>query len=1364
VLPQLKEYSAVNPPDSDRYEFFISYAEADRAWAEGYWVDALAAAGVNLIHAAAFIPGRPWIEEFQRAVTQSKRVLLIISAAYVADELSNYVNLLAQQFGVDSNSWPVIPIIREDDVVLPPRLAMLVALRATNESEADAAVSRLLADLQRERVPARIAPDCPYPGMRPFSEDDSRYFFGRSAEIEALELRLDAEPLVMVVGPSGSGKSSLIMAGLLPRLKDIGWSAVTFRPGTLPTTTRLRETLAEFVDWNSHTRLDESSSLLLVVIDQLEELFTQTNERTEQDALISDIKALVAISGVRLVLTFRADFYGALMTSSLWETVQHRRLEITPLTSDQLREAIMEPAEEVQVFVEPALVERLVADAADEPGMLPFVQETLVLLWQKLERRYLPLRAYEALVITHKSYVTDGRTGLLVAMGVRADAALNGLDSQGQTIARRTFLRLVQFGEGRSDTRRQQSEQALMAEGDDPAQLAGVLEYLVDQRLLTTSGKAGEKTRMFDLAHEAMIAGWPRFHQWIEDRRLAEQTRRRLETKAAEWVILGRQGGGRLDEAELPEAKRWLSGQDAKELGVSSELLALVDYSDTLLRAEEKAREEAHERDLAQQRTIRRRLYMVLGLVTTLLAVTLVGVFLVNQERIRANLNAEKARTRELIAQAQAVQQEENLLPLSMFLAIEAFQNEQNAAAEEILRQGLAVLPQPLAFAQHTKFVDQVAFSPDGVWMASTGEDGVVHIVNAATGEPIDELRHSAAVYALTFRPDGRQLATGAADGAIKLWALPTLQQMGTMRQVERVQEITYAPDNTWLASTDKAGIAHIWDSQTQEKLLDVIHDKRVNSVAASPDSRWVLTASDDGTAQIWDVDSREQITHVSQPPWVNRAVFRFDGATFVTAGSDATARIWDSRTGAELVRFVHDEPLSDVAFSPDGALLATASEDDTARIWDTMTGKELLRVRHEGDVNRVQFDTRGTTILTASQDGTARLWEVASGREIMRMTHADGVRGIAFNGEHPQLATGSQDGTARSWAIPSQGVTVQNDADIWDADFAPDGHRIATASQDTSGLTAWVWNAETGEQIVRLPDHRIWVSAVAFSPNGRELATGDNDGNTRIWELSPVQELARFSEPDGVTALTYRKDGSELATGNLSGEVRIWSPPSTDAKQQLFYPGAGEITDLAYANDGRSLLISDKRGVARIQNLLDWTQALEVSHDGKPVNSVAFSPDERHFATAGADRTVRIWDSESGDEVMPRLVHRDEVLAVAWSPDNKWLASGAADGTLRLWDAETGHELFRIQYPHPVTVVEFNNDGRSLLVVSNKVAEVWNVSEEAFVRSDRLIETVCARLTRNLSHSEWEEYFPGAKYRQTCPDLPEESGIESSG
>lgn len=601
-------------PSQTAYDLFVSYAPADREWVEGYLLDALQSAQIKVISAADFELGAPRITEFERAVQQSKRTLLVLTPAAINESFAEFVTILVQAYGLESGTWPVIPLIHKA-VKLPPRLALLVPLDATEPALWPEAVERLCASVQKAPPAQALRPACPYPGMRAFREQEAGHFYGREAETDELLQRLRRHPFAAVIGASGSGKSSLVYAGLLPALRRSSlfgpgnWLVRSIRPGARPLEA-LQAALAapDVSQFDPATLLaaETGAARFLLVIDQFEETFTQG--AAERDAFLAAIQRLVGLHDCYVVLTLRSDFFDDLLKSTLWPLVQQHRLEIAPLGERELRAAIVKPAEDVGVFIESALVERLVAGSAGQPGLLPFVQEVMLRLWEKLERRFLPLRAYEALVLPLAGYSGSERTGIQAALAQLGDEMIRSLSPEQQRIAQRILLRLVQFGEGRAATRRQQPVSALAAVGDDATLFDGTLNYLADNRLLVLSSEPGQEPRV-DLAHEAMLTGWPRLGQWITEYEAAEVIRRRLEDKAAEWVRLGRGEGGLLDQVELHEAEAWLRATDVPTAGCSANLAALIEQSRALRLRQQRRRKFT--------RTIT---FSILGLVALLLA------------------------------------------------------------------------------------------------------------------------------------------------------------------------------------------------------------------------------------------------------------------------------------------------------------------------------------------------------------------------------------------------------------------------------------------------------------------------------------------------------------------------------------------------------------------------------------------------------------------------------------------------------------------------------------------------------------------------------------------------------------------------
>ena len=391
---------------------FISHTEADSGWVERQLIPALTAAGLECHDEALFSLGKPRLLEFEEAIKQSDRILLICSPAYFADESLQIVDLLAARHGEETKSWPVIPIIRHA-VELPLRLRILESLDATDQASWPDALTRLCKGLKVDTPPEPKRPRCPYPGMKPFERDSEFPFYGRQEEVGEIIERLRLHPFLAVIGASGSGKSSLVHAGLIPELNrtqllgEGDWLTLSIRPseGNHDETIvrRLEAHLGGQVGDPASAKASVNSLLqvarevsqpnaqqLLLVVDQFEEVYTLQNERDEKYRLNKDdadqfqqaLLTLAEVPGCYVVLTVRADFFGDLMESPIWDKgVKDHRFELTTLGDEGMRQAIVQPALDQDVCIDQVLVERLLSEAGSEPGILPFLQETLVMLW-----------------------------------------------------------------------------------------------------------------------------------------------------------------------------------------------------------------------------------------------------------------------------------------------------------------------------------------------------------------------------------------------------------------------------------------------------------------------------------------------------------------------------------------------------------------------------------------------------------------------------------------------------------------------------------------------------------------------------------------------------------------------------------------------------------------------------------------------------------------------------------------------------------------------------------------------------------------------------------------------------------------------
>ena len=1171
----------------------------------------------------------------------------------------------------------------------------------------------------RLTIPAR-----PYRGLGAFTADDAAVFVGREDEVSRLREMVRRQPLVVVTGPSGVGKSSLVNAGLIPLLRDEGWAAGSFRPGGVPVdalATALAAvqapgrppTVAEVGEWAALVRSDGLASVgsqlaltlghpVLLHADQLEEILDPA--ACPQDLKAEFLEVLLSAQaapedGLHLVGTLRADFWAQLLEHpDAGVRLDDRWFGLSPMGRDLLERVIAEPARARDVRYQDGLVGVVAGDAGGGRG-LPLLEFALTQLWPHQEGRQITLAAYRGI---------GGVTGALSRHAEQTYQDLLGQFSQERI--RRVMLALVRSRRGAAEaTRRVVSRERL---GEDWE----VAQALARQRLLSTDRDPGKGEETAEIAHEALIREWPTFASWVNDDADFQHWLTSAEERAADGELL--------PDTRLTEANRWLA---------------------------ERAADVPHE---------------VKQLVKDSKAELLLRITELENARNRAEQAAREAEARRLAAAAElGLTSRETPLQIPIALAVESLRTARVLEADIATRHAIRTAARQIRRFDHDSSVNAVAYSPDGTRIATgsgdlPGRKCSARVFDAATGTEISRLDHDSPVSAVAFSPDGTRVATGSADRSARVFDAATGTEISRLDHDSRVNAVAFSPDGTRVATGSsgddlgRGGSARVFDAATGTEISRLDHDSPVSAVAFSPDGTRVATGSSGEllgrrcSARVFDAATGTEISRLDHDGSVNAVAYSPDGTRVATASADlpgrsGSARVFDAATGTEISRLDHDSPVSVVAFSPDGTRVATGSGDlsgrsGSARVFDAATGTEISRLDHDGSVNAVAFSPDGTRVATGSADRSARVFDAATGAEISRLDHDGSVNAVAYSPDGTRVATGSSgellgsSGSARVFdaATGTEISRLDHDGSVNAVAYSPDGTRVATASADLPGRSgsARVFDAATGTEISRL-DHDSPVSAVAYSPDGTRVATGSGDlpgrsGSARVFDAATGTEISRLDHDSPVSAVAYSPDGTRVATGS-SGELL-----------------------------GSS-------GSARVFDAATGTEISRLDHDSS-VNAVAYSPDGTRVATASGDLpgrrcSARVFDAATGTEIS-RLDHDSPVSAVAYSPDGTRVATGSGDDlgrrcSARVFDAATGTEISRLDHDSSVNAVAYSPDGTRVATASGDLSgrsvRVWCVDH------GQLIEQAVGRLTRNLTRQEWRRYFRDEPYRKTRADLP---------
>jgi WD40 repeat protein len=1323
---------------------FVVHAPEDTWFVEGFLLATLSLPANAILTSSSLGLGTLIVNEIERGAL-SPVTVVIVSPAFLASPWTRFASELALHQsveGVGTSTTTLVPVILADcDMPLLLRFREPLDFRKRDPEHWEREAARL-----RERVasplPSIAVVPCPYPGMRPFTTEDEAHFHGRTNEVADLLGRLrDGQRELYVIGPSGSGKSSLVAAGLVPSLRQspelaggrfLVWQT---RPGANPMAVlarALEATAAERSDAALRWLGDAVGRVLarrsgydrlLIFVDQMEELFTIAESRSRV-AFVTALRELRRDSRVTLVLALRADFYASLMESALWADLdgQLSRLDVSPLRGDRLRLAIEAPARALGIYFEPVLTERLLHDVAEEPGALPLLQDTLQELWHRRTRGLLRLAEYDAMS-------SGAQTGLAVMVARRADGALGALSPGHREIARRVLLRLVQLDDGVVTTRRQQTRDALATANDAPEAIDAVVRHLADHRLVTISGNDDARTAHVDLAHEVLLSAWSTLDEWLRSRRQDEQRRRVLEAKAAEWVHHGRGESRLLDRDELHEVRSWLDADKAHDLGVSEQIDQLLARSEAAL--------EAQVVEAARHRRVR-RISVVVALVVLAVAVVAVSIFA--QVARRQSLVAREQLARNYIARGQDLMARDRLAQAAPYLL-----KAREAGIEDVRLRMLfrwALRGVPLAQVTHRNIITAVAWSPDGRRLATVA-DHTAEVWDAQTGDAVTTLDGQYGdhdVNSVVWTPDGRRLALAGTTTTAGVWDANSGKQIAaTSRHPGKLRAIAWSPDGRRLATASDAGTTRVLDVEiakgdatsphqvvveasewslgtrvtTANGARWLAHQGVVETIAWSQDGRRLATAGDDRIVRVWDATSGEAISAtLAHQNRVDVVAWSADGQRLATSSDDRTVRVWDATTGSAGAALEHAGAVFAVAWSPDGRRLATVSDDYSVRVWDAERGNAVTTVTHAGRSRAVAWSPDGQRLATASDDKTARVWDANSGEAVTpALEHTFAVTAVAWRPDGRRLATASDDYRVRVWDVAA-GVAgtpgLAHRGTVRAVAWSPDQRRLATASDDH---TARVWDPTSGHLMTTLV-HADRVRAVSWSPNRRYVATASDDHTARVWDAESGKEVTpALQHSHAVRAIAWSPDGQRLATACADYSARVWDASSGMPITRAVPP---ESLDAAAA---RSVDGALKGMLEDIQRSHERTHAERAAAEREhAVWAVAWSPDGTRLLTVSPNDTAWAWDAISGKIAMPRggseLMHEDAVTAVAWSPDGQRVATASRDNTARIWETKSFWQTLTPALNHAAAVlaVAWSPDGHRLATASvDGTARVWD-------------------------------------------------------
>jgi WD40 repeat protein/class 3 adenylate cyclase len=1155
-----------------------------------------------------------------------------------------------------------------------------------------------------------LAESCPYKGLAAFEASDAPYFYGRERLVGDLAARTVGMGLLGVVGPSGSGKSSVVMAGLLPSLAagllpgSERWGHAIVRPGEQPLAALEMALLS----------CDPRERLVLVV-DQFEEVFTTTANESERTAFIDRLVELGHDpEGAVVVVTIRGDYTDHCAPyTQLAELLASNLVLVGPMTPDELRRAIELPARRVELRVESGLVDALVQEVGEEPGGLPLLSTALVELWETRAGGWLRLESYER---------TGGVRGAVARL---AEQSFGHLEDEQREAARAVLLRLVGEGEDETAVRRR----VPASEFDRTPAVEAVLARFTRDRLLTASDGTVE------VAHEALIREWPRLRAWLEEDVQGRQVRSHITQAATQWAERGR------DQAELYRGTR---------LSVTLDWAArhgreLNELERGFLAQSRQASEREAER---QRRTNRRLRGLLVGTAVFLVVALLAGSL--------ALIQRGHARNAQTAAEDQALRSDAERLGTlaltepnyarSFLLAVAGVQLQDLPETRGDLLTVLQKTPALFRLIHTSRSgVTSLAVSPDGRLLASGDSAGTIHFHDLRTWQPSGDtvrLDGSVSQQALAFSPDGGTLAAATATGDNKAnlylvdVAARTRKLIGSWPSIPasagplRFTHVAFSPDGTGIA---------------------VAVATAAPSVPVPVGERLLLLESTTGRV-VWDRkyplgDALNEATVAFTPQGV-----------LATSAQNGEMLLWDTRTGRIQRRFPLGGPF---ALSPDGHLAAVARNNAnpaepsaSMALLDLRTGEHRLLedLPASAWIVALEFTPDGQSVVGADFGGGLRVWDLASGAIVQTFTGGLNVavtpdgRTVLSEGVAWDLSGKQRLGRTFQWHAPSLGCATTPCFVI-----NPDGTLMA---EDLSDGTVALVDLRTQRVVATLRARSgPAADALAFFPDGRTLATGGANGNVTLWDVGTRSVVHTLRFPDRVWWVAVSPDGKLLAVQTMAAD-------SSNSRVEVQDLASGNVLfrDTVHNGKGGLEFSPDSRALAAL-GCCEPDSTIEVwaarsgaelfsPHVDGHATSIAFSPDGRLLGAGTEDGQVVLWDARNGEPLGASIqVATGAIDPISFSPDGRLFAASSIDQTTRLWDVPSRKRLgnsFPIE-EGSVPVARFAPDGH--LVIDNLADTTqWPIDLRTWVRF------ACQVAGRDLTRTEWADLLPDQPYQHVCP------------
>jgi WD40 repeat protein/energy-coupling factor transporter ATP-binding protein EcfA2 len=1119
----------------------------------------------------------------------------------------------------------------------------------------------------------------PYLGLRKFEVDDKDKFFGRDKWIIELTNYLAKENVLLLLGASGSGKSSLIQAGLIPKLKDQWGSQLfnfTFVPDVDPfesfygcLLTKYKQSEAKLARTVKEDTLIQvvqalkSDAQWLIFIDQFEEVFIRT-PKTERDIFIKNLIKLIenSDSSVKVIMTMRADFLDKLSPyPDLGKVHDSSSRMLTDMEDSDLRLAIAEPAARNGVIFEQGLIDTIIADFKQQAGSLPLLQYTLNLLWSKddITDRVLNTKTYQEL---------GGVTG---ALQQQANKIYDQFDETQRKLAEEIFLELIELVGKEAVSRR--ADKGIFERDETQKE---VLYQLIDNRLLVSKGEDGKAT--VEVAHEALLRSWPVLQNLIREKEEVIVLKNRLDADARNWQDAQKASSELWSGSKLGRVMDLLFVEQAL---VNLDALAIEFICASVTQSERQRNEKI--------RTARR---IALGSLVAVVAIGIAGINALWQSKI-ADLRATAADIKVLL----------HTQPVAALVKAIQATGESKNVLWQVLPEVQSSLYEAIDIAKERDFTNELEsfFSMTGMIFGN---------------DPIGSI---------AINNEKQYIVIGLRAGLVGLFdeqGLPIekfFEGIGkNTKDIHQgvVTSVAISPDGSYVVSGSEDKTIKLWNKEG--KVIQQLngHSGHVTAVAISANGQYILSGSQDKTIRLWTKNGKLLQEMKGHNDTVKSVAFSSDGQYIVSGSTDKTVRLWNKQGSPISKPFqAHELGVMSVAVSPDGQYIVSGSEDKTVRLWNKQGNPVGLPFKgHERTVTSVAFSPDGQYIVSGSEDGTVRLWD-KDGNPIGNPLkgHYGFIKIVTFSADGQSVISGSEDKTIRFWdkeghniGLPFKGHTHY----VLSVAFSPDGQQIVSAGRDDI-LRLWtkdgkpIWKRKGHEEFKFLDriDRLKFFTSIAFSPDGQYIASVSNDGMLWLWDkkgdLIKKFKDNKDSYLGDVRSVAFSSDSKYILSGHgFSQGIRLWDVQGGNLirefkNQQI----SGNIESVAFSPDGKYILSSGSNiQFWDIEGNLIWQSPF--IQDGDNL-SAAFSPDGQFIVSGGSHGILRLWDKNGNPIGKPFSRQEGNITSVAFSPDGKYIVSGSQDNTVRLWEKNGRNPIVTINaHDRYVNSVAFSPDGQYIV------------------------------------------------------------------